>query len=259
MSFVSHQSAKPSHYNKESAHYDEFNEKKSKAINQFIESILKKYKAKSVLDLTCGTGSQVFWLAKGAFEVVGLDINAKMLQIAKSKAIDKNLNLNFIKADMRTARIGKFDAAITIFNAIGHLTKSDFEKAIRNIHSNLKNHGLYIFDIFNLSYLLHKNNITQLTIDWQETVGNSKIRDIQYSTIDEEGILASYTTHYEQHGTNKLKISQHTQTLQVYTNHQLKEMLHRSGFKVIRQCGVDGSRFIQNKTERILTVAKKLK
>lgn len=32
MKIVSHASAKPSHYNKESKHYDEFNEKKSQVI-----------------------------------------------------------------------------------------------------------------------------------------------------------------------------------------------------------------------------------
>lgn len=197
-------------------------------------------------------------MAKHGFEIVGSDINAKMLQVAKNKAADKKLNLKFIKGDMRTAQIGEFDAAITIFNAVGHLTKGDFEKAIRNIHSNLKTHGLYIFDIFNLNYLLHGNNITQLTIDWQETTGDTKIRDIQYSTINGEGVLASYTTHYEQYDSRKPKISKSSQTLQVYTAPQLKEMLHRNGFKVIRQCGVDGTRFSGNKTERVLTIGKKL-
>ena len=41
-----------------SAHYDAFNEKDSEATNCLIESMLKKHKVKSVLDLTCGTGSQ---------------------------------------------------------------------------------------------------------------------------------------------------------------------------------------------------------
>lgn len=257
MKAVTHQSAKPSHYNKGAEHYDEFNEEKSKAINELIESILQKHKVKSVVDLTCGTGSQVFWLAKRGFEIVGSDINAKMLQVAKNKALDKKLNLKFIKGDMRSAQLGKFDAAISIFNAVGHLTKDDFEKAMRNIHSNLKPNGLYIFDIFNLDYLLYGNNITKLTIDWQEITGNTKIRDIQYSTIDKADTLASYTTHYEQRGSSRPKITKSSQTLQVYTAGYLKDMLHQNGFKVIQQCDVDGSRLSKNKSERILTVAKK--
>ena len=91
-----------------------------------------------------------------------------------------------------------------------------------------------------------------------DIIGNTKIRDIQYSTIDKDGILASYTTSYMQKGSNKPKISRSAQTLQIYTTKQLKEMLHRNGFKVLSQCGVDGSRFIESKTDRIIMVAKSI-
>ena len=145
---LSHVSAKPSHYNKEAASYDVFNENNSKQINELIDTILKKHGAKTVLDLTCGTGSQVFWLTKRGYKVIGSDINSSMLRIAGEKAKKDNLSLTFIKGDMRTLKVGEFDAVITIFNAIGHLTKHDFEQAIRNVHHNLKDGGLYIFDIF---------------------------------------------------------------------------------------------------------------
>lgn len=257
MKHLSHHSAKASHYNQASEHYDAFNEKNSQLINQLVENILKKYGVKTVLDLTCGTGSQVFWLTKRGYVVVGSDINTSMLKIAKKKAQKEKLDIAFLKGDMRTSTLGTFDAVITIFNAIGHLTKSDFEKALQNIHANLKVGGLYIFDINNLSYLMKDNHITNLTIDWQEITGDSKIREIQYSTIDNDGILASYTTSYVQTGSSKPKISKSAQTLQVYTAQQLKEMLHRNGFKVLHQCDIDGSKFAENKSERIVTVAQK--
>ena len=258
MKYLPHRSAKPSHYNKEAKSYDSFNEKKSEQINQLIENTLHHYEVKTVLDLTCGTGSQVFWLTKYGYEVIGSDISSKMLQIARSKAKQKKINLKFINGDMRIIKVGAFDAVVTIFNSIGHLTKLDFEVTIRNIHENLKDGGLYIFDIFNLGYLLDSDNITRLTIDWQEVVGNTKFREIQYSTINEEGILASYDTYYEKRDSNPPKITCSAQTLQVYTAEQLMEMLHRNGFQVLSQCGIDGSQIVENKTERIVTVAQKI-
>jgi ubiquinone/menaquinone biosynthesis C-methylase UbiE len=68
---LSHSTAKPSHYNEEAKYYDEFNEEYSKRVNCIIENILKKYKVNTVLDLTCGTGSQVFYLIKCGYEVIG--------------------------------------------------------------------------------------------------------------------------------------------------------------------------------------------
>ena len=258
MTKITHISAKPSHYNKEAEFYDSFNEEGSTVMNQFIEKTLSKYKVKSVLDLTCGTGSQVFYLVKKGFDVVGSDISAKMLRIAKEKAKNLNLDISFIKGDVRTTKLRKFDAVITMFNAIGHLTKDDFDKSIKNIYANLNDRGIYIFDIFNLDYLQNGNNITKLTIDGQEKHGNSIRREIQYSTIDNEGILASYDIYHEQEGSNKPKISKAFQTLQVYSAKQLKDMLENNGFEVLRQCNVDGSRFYPNKSERIITIARKI-
>ena len=84
--FPFHQSAKSSHYNKAAEHYDIFNEKNSAQINRLIEKIFKKYRIKTMLDLTCGTGSQVLWFAKRNYKVVGVDIDNKMLQLARTKA-----------------------------------------------------------------------------------------------------------------------------------------------------------------------------
>ncbi|MBX3710073.1 MAG: class I SAM-dependent methyltransferase [Gammaproteobacteria bacterium] len=257
MKNITHHSAKPWHYNKESGHYDQINEKNSIQINQTIEQILKKYKIETTLDLTCGTGSQVFWLAKRGFHAIGYDINAKMLSIAKSKAKKEKLNIKFRKGDMRITKAGHFDAVLTIFNAIGHLTKRDFEKAMRNIHANLNPDGLYIFDIFNLNFLLKDDTITKLTIDIQKRMGNKTIREIQYSTINKNGILASYDIYHKQIGDGKPKIDQAFQILQVYNAKQLKEILHRNGFKVLKQCNIDGSTFNDKKSERILVIAKK--
>ncbi|MFI4984092.1 MAG: class I SAM-dependent methyltransferase [Rickettsiales bacterium] len=255
MKAKTHSTAKPTHYNEMAKYYDEFNEKRSATTNATIEKILKKYKVKSVLDLTCGTGSQVFWLLKRGFYVVGCDINAKMLKIAKAKAKQEKLDINFHKGDMRTSKIGSFDAVLTIFNAVGHLTKKDFTRAMKNIAHNLKPKGLYVFDIFNLTYLKKDNNITKLTIDRQEVSGAKLIRKIQYSTISKDGVLASFTTRCEQEGEGRAKLSKDVKTLQVYTKEQLGEMLLEAGFKVLSVQGIDGGKFFESKSERMLVVA----
>jgi hypothetical protein len=105
---------------------------------------------------------------------------------------------------------------------------------------------------------LKDNHITNLTIDWQKKSGTTTVREIQYSTISADGILASYDIYHEQRGSNKPKISTAFQTLQVYSAKQLKEMLQKNGFKVIHQCNVDGSKFSQSKSDRILTVCRKI-
>ena len=252
-----HVSASASHYDQEAKHYDAFNEIKSAQTNQIVEKFLQNYDVKTVLDLSCGTGLQVFWLAKLGYEVVGVDINHKMLEIAKNKAEKQNLSVPLEQGDMRSYQGGKFDAVITIHSAIGHLTQEDFELAIQNIRNNLNANGLYIFDIFNFDYLSHEDNITKLTIDWQKRNGDTIAREIQYSTISQSGVLASYDIYHEQVDLSSPKITTAFQTLQVYSATQLQEILVRNGFEVMQQVGMDGTSFNPKETERILTVARR--
>lgn len=254
---MQHTSAQACHYDNDAKLYDHFNEKNSQLINNTVKQILKQHNVKKILDVTCGTGSQVFYLIEHGYDVIGSDINANMLQVARNKAQEKNLDITFMQDDMRTVQAGQFDAVVSIFNAVGHLIKTDFEMAMRNAYSNLKPNGLFIFDIFNLDYLLHDNNITKLTIDWPIIKGDIKAREIQYSTIDTNGTLASYTIIHEQDNDQEPTISKTFQTLQVYSAKELTDKLALCGFKVLEQTSVDGSKFDQLTSERILTIAQK--
>lgn len=159
---------------------------------------------------------------------------------------------------MRTIKVGKFDAAITIFNAIGHLTKAGFVKTMRNIHRNLNDDGIYIFDIINLNYVLDKDNILKMLMERIGSVGNIKIRELQHSIIDNSGILTSYTIFYKQKGKQTPEVaSKNIITLQLYTADELRKMLAKNGLKVLSQCGIDGSKFHDKRTERIVTFARK--
>lgn len=254
---MKHVSAKASHYDYSADKYDAINEKFIEVQNAVIAKILKKHKVKSVLDLTCGTGSQVFYLAQNGFEVVGSDINQKMLAVAKKKAKVTKIDCRLFLGDMRTSRAGTFDSVITIFNAIGHLTKSDFKKALRNVHKNLRSGGIYVFDIFNLNYMLDGNNITNLTIDKMAKEKTRTVRKIQFSTIDHDGVLGSHTTSIVTKAGSKLpKEAKGSQTLQIYSASELKKMLEECGFQLISKSAMDGSLFSDKKTKQMLIVAK---
>lgn len=252
-----HTSALPSHYDEESAHYDDFNVSYTRPINELVEKILRKHKVKSVIDVACGTGLQTFWLYDRGFSVVGSDFNRRMLAIAKAKARKAKADIKFVLADMRMVRLGSFDAAIAMSSAIGHLTRPDFEKAMRNVAKNLNPGGLFIFDIFNLEFLRHKDNITKLTIDWLTQTANKSTRIVQYSIVGENGVKSSFTTVIEERKGSNPKVTTNSQTLQVYSKAQLKEMLERNGFQVIRQCAMDGKPAHATKARQIVTIAKK--
>jgi len=226
--------------------------------NSVVEKLLKKYDVKTVLDLTCGTGSQVLFLAKKGYEIVGSDFSPELLKIARKKAKEEKLNLKFIDGDMRTIKVGKFDAAITMFNAVGHLNKSGLEKAIRNINKNLKDRGIYVFDIFNLE-ALSDEVVSNFSMYKHKKVGDTQLHSIQCSTIDRKnGFLTSYDNHVLQKKADKPVRINNKFSLQIYSAKQLKEILRKNGFKTLEQYDIDGSKFLEKKSLRVLTIAQKV-
>ena len=243
----------PLNYNKLSLWSTEDNSPAS--VNRHIEKILKKNHAETVLDFACGTGSQIFWLARRGHKVVGVDISYGMLKIAKEIAGKEKIKVKLMAGDMRTTKIGKFDAVLTIFNAVGHLTKKGFEKAIRNIYRNLNEGGLYVFDIFNLDCRKNK----KMEMDLTRNFSDIKIRKIQHCKLDQKsGILWCDDEFDVQKGHSRSKIFKGRFPLQIYAAKDLKEMLTRNGFEILGQYNIDGSKFSKRSTERIMTVAKKI-
>lgn len=249
----------PLEYQQKPEYFDAHNVNEStESKNAFIEKLLKAQNVKTVLDMTCGTGSQVFYLAKRGYAVIGSDFSPALLEQARKKAAtEEALELTFIDGDMRNLKAGQFDAVITIFNAIGHLTKPDFEKSLQNIHANLKEGGVYVFDIFNLQAITD-DIIADFAMDIENIVNGAKIRDVQHSEIDRENGLLTSHDHYTilKNGCEP-EIYSNSFSLQIYTARQLQAMLERNGFEIVHQYDIEGNNFIADKSLTILTVARK--
>jgi len=227
-------------------------------INSLIADVLRKYEVKTVLDLTCGTGSQVFHLMKLGFECTGADFSPDLLKQARIRAKLSGQDISFIDGDMRTLKQGKFDAVITIFNAIGHLTIPDFSKAVRNISDNLKYGGIYVFDILNLA-AMNDEKIPDLAYQIHKNFDQSQILASQCSSLEKEsGRLMSYNSVMIQKNGDKPTRFVNDFILQLYTAKALEEILIANGFEILNQFDLSGEEFIESKSESMLTIARKV-
>lgn len=226
--------------------------------NEVIATILRQHGVRTVLDMTCGTGSQPFYLHDQGFECTGSDFSPALLIIARERALNEHKNIPFIDGDMRTLKAGTFDAVITIFNAIGHLTKADFKKTLTNVYDNLKSGGIYIFDIMN-AQAINDAVVPTLSHSVDAVVGNKQLRMSQCSTFDAQTAqLTSYDVGIIQDGAKKPLIFQGVCTLQLYTATELQSLLQECGFEVLSQGGMCGEPFVASEAQSILTVARKV-
>lgn len=117
----------------------------------FLELIFRRYlkkPVKTVLDLGCGTGGHALILANQGYKIIAVDQSEKMLKIAKRKVKSKELNVEFVKGDIKNINFNKkFDAVIAMFAVMSYQTKNkDIKKIFRTVKSHLYPGGLFIFD-----------------------------------------------------------------------------------------------------------------
>lgn len=105
--------------------------------------LLKERGSRRVLDLGCGTGRHLVYLAKEGFEPFGIDLSPTGLEQARRWLAEEGLKAELKESDMTSIPYpdGFFDGAISI-HVIYHGTLDQMRKAISEIHRTLRPGGL---------------------------------------------------------------------------------------------------------------------
>jgi ubiquinone/menaquinone biosynthesis C-methylase UbiE len=135
-------------YGKEEIYRKEIFRIPHKDLPRFVK-LLRKIKAKKILDLGCGTGRHVIAMAKKGFEVYGVDISKKALNLAKERLKEEGL-----KAKLRVGDFYKklpykdkfFDGVISI-KALHHARVFKIKKLIKEIERVMKPGGILMIEV----------------------------------------------------------------------------------------------------------------
>jgi len=117
--------------------------------------------AKTVLDTSCGTGTQAIALARLGFVVIATDINKAMIDQARINAAHFKVAdkikfgcYGFLALDKAFKPGTVFDPVITKGNSLPHLlTDAELNTALRNFYGLLKPGGLLIIGIRDYDFL----------------------------------------------------------------------------------------------------------
>lgn len=117
---------------------------------EFYLSLARKYGAGGVVDVACGTGAVLLYLAERWIEIDGTDLSAEMCKVAAAKADAMGLRLNIIPADMTAFSSGrKYSLAIIARSGFMHLpTQALQEAALRNLREQLLPGGILTLNTF---------------------------------------------------------------------------------------------------------------
>ncbi len=105
----------------------------------------------NILDLACGTGIHSLILKKEGYNVLGIDLSEDMIKVAKKKAEEANLNINYkVMAMQNLSESEKFHLITCNFAAFDYLImEDDVNKFIKSIYQALIPGGVFVFDFWN--------------------------------------------------------------------------------------------------------------
>ena len=139
----------------------------SKERLNFTFSTLKK--SKVYLDIGCSVGELCIEMTKKGAHVWGLDLNQKMINIAKKKSDALNLSIQFIVGNMLHVSQyfnENFFSLITCYgNTLVHL--DSYEEVViffKQVYSLLQSGRIFVFQILNYDLILKKRGVEFSTI-----------------------------------------------------------------------------------------------
>ncbi len=117
----------------------------------YLERIWQGFgiKAVKILELACGTGNITIPLAQKGYQVTAVDCSKAMIDKAKKKAEDAELQIEFIEHDMRTLSVeDQFDVVLCCCDSLNYLTEIwDLSAFFKQAYVHTKPGGLLLFDL----------------------------------------------------------------------------------------------------------------
>ncbi|MBU4470057.1 MAG: class I SAM-dependent methyltransferase [Desulfobacteraceae bacterium] len=119
-----------------------------------LDQVIKRYTTNSsisILDVSCGIGTQVIGLGKKGYKVTGSDLSAVAIQRAHNETQKRGLDIDLSVADMRQVHKHhnrQFDVVISCHNSVTHLQNdSEIINAFKEFYQCTKSDGICLINV----------------------------------------------------------------------------------------------------------------
>lgn len=166
---------------------------------EFLDKLFQENKVRTILDCGCGTGTHAIKLAQRGYLVSAFDYNINQVELAKQKAEQIGVAINFQVADLKDFNLGKFDAVISLFSVLTFACQNndDLNKAMGCIKKSLNPEGIAfietstpkLFEAEKLKTQQHSGvNLDVARVRFYEETNTKNLVDVAYVyLIKEEG------------------------------------------------------------------------
>jgi SAM-dependent methyltransferase len=192
--------------------------------------------AHSVLDVSCGIGTQALGLAKLGYEVTASDLSPEEVERAKREAASRNLTVTFSTADMResfTHHNRQFDVVISCDNSVPHLlTDDDIFTAFRQFYQCARPGGGCIVSVRDYE----KEDLSKQQIRPYGIREENGTRWLLWQVWDPHGTTYDVTLYFvEDHGGAEYQTQAFRSTYHAVGIPKLMELMSEAGFEDVRR------------------------
>jgi len=127
--------------------YEEMLEERSDSEVELILRLLDLADGAEVLDAPCGHGRIANRLAARGFRVTGLDKSARFIELARSRAAEQGLSVEYVEGDLRELPFdGRFDALVNWFSSFGYFDDDTNRQVLAGFRRALRPGGVLLLE-----------------------------------------------------------------------------------------------------------------
>lgn len=207
----------------------------------------------TILDLGCGTGTLTELLARGGYDMIGVDNAEEMLRIAMEKREWSGLDILYLLQDMRELELyGTVGTVVSVCDSLNYLLEEeDIVRTFERVNNYLYPQGIFIFDfntVYKYAVVIGDATIAENREDcsfiWENYYHEEQeINEYDLTVFVAEGTLFRrfQEVHYQRG----------------YCLEQIKALLTRAGLEFLEALDADTHGRVTKESERIYVVARK--
>ncbi len=226
---------------------NQFSVAQTKVQLAMVRRLLRLRKPMRVLDVPCGMGRLTLPLAERGLGMTGVDFNASYLRRARREARGRNLDIRFVRADMRRLGFdGEFDAVFNWFGSFGYFSDRDNFRVVECAFAALRPGGRFLVEGINQSWL---RTYLRPTDEW--AVGGVRIENRRSWDARQSRVRDTWTL------SRGRQRERHRISIRLFNGAEMRALLRSAGFCDIRLYGARPIGPLTRHSPRLLAVATK--
>lgn len=185
-----------------------------------IVSLLQPAEGARIVDIPCGPGDHTVELARRGYQVTGVDRSTELLEHARSRAKEAQVQAEFVAGDMRTYRTATpFDALICMWGSFGYFDAAGNQAQLQTFHELIRPGGQLLLDMLPLEGILYNFEARD-----SQRVGRMIVVQERSYDMQRQRIEGTWTFHRDDERIERKS------SMRLYTVRETLEMLDAAGF-----------------------------